>query len=230
MKKIIVAIDGFSSSGKSTMARRLAAAVGYKYIDSGAMYRAVTLWAMRHGLIKADGSVDVPALEAALPGIEIDFAPDAAAGTNRTLLNGEDVEDAIRGMEVASHVSEVAAIPAVRHYLTAQMQRLGKQRGIVMDGRDIGSTVFPDAEMKVFVDASPQVRARRRYNELVAKGQHPDFDEVLANVEERDRIDSTRKESPLRRAKDAVCLCNDDIDIDEQDRRLLKLFHSIAGE
>ncbi|MCM1005204.1 MAG: (d)CMP kinase [Prevotella sp.] len=224
MKKIIVAIDGFSSSGKSTMAKKLAAAVGYKYIDSGAMYRAVTLYAMRHGMIASDGSVNVAALEAELPNILIDFA----ANTNRTLLNGEDVESQIRSIEVASHVSPVAAIPAVRRYLTVRMQQFGAEKGIVMDGRDIGTTVFPDAEMKVFVDASAEVRAHRRFLELQAKGLPADYEEVLANVKERDRIDSTRQESPLRKADDAAVLCNDNMTLEQQQHWMLDLFNTKA--
>jgi len=224
MKKITVAIDGYSSSGKSTMAKSLAAKVGYKYIDSGAMYRAVTLYAMSHGMINRDGAVDTAALEAALPQVKIDFAIDPATGLNHTMLNGADVELQIRSMEVASHVSPVAVIPAVRHYLTALMQQFGADKGIVMDGRDIGTTVFPDAEMKVFVDASPEVRARRRFEELKAKDAQADYDTVLANVKERDRIDSTRKESPLRKAGDAVVLCNDNMSIKEQEQWMLDLF------
>lgn len=230
MKKIIVAIDGFSSSGKSTMAKSLAAKVGYKYIDSGAMYRAVTLYAMRHGLIAPDGSIDTAALEQALPAIDIDFRVDPSTGKSHTFLDGEDVESPIRSMEVASHVSPIAVIPAVRRALTARMQRFGAEKGIVMDGRDIGTTVFPHAEMKVFVDASPQVRARRRFEELKAKGQPADYEAVLANVRERDRIDSTRAESPLRKAPDADVLCNDHMGIDDQERWMLDLFHTKTSE
>lgn len=230
MKKITVAIDGYSSSGKSTMAKSLAAKVGYKYIDSGAMYRAVTLYAMTHGMIAGDGVVDTAALEAALQQVKIDFAIDPATGLNHTLLNGADVELQIRSMEVASHVSPVAVIPAVRHYLTARMQQFGADKGIVMDGRDIGTTVFPDAEMKVFVDASPEVRARRRFDELKAKDPQVDYDAVLANVKERDLIDSTRKESPLRKAEDAVVLCNDNMSIEEQEQWMLDLFKARTRE
>ena len=226
MKKIIVAIDGYSSSGKSTMAKQLAAKVGYKYIDSGAMYRAVTLYAMRRGMIAADGTVDAVSLTAALPDIRIDFAPQG----NHALLNGEDVEHEIRSMEVASHVSPVATIPEVRRYLTARMQQFGAERGIVMDGRDIGTAVFPNAEMKVFVDASPEVRARRRYLELEAKGVPADYEAVLANVKERDYIDSHRQESPLRKADDADVLCNDDMTLQEQEQWMLSLFNAKTAE
>lgn len=224
MNKIIIAVDGFSSSGKSTMARRLAAAIGYRYIDSGAMYRAVTLYAMRHGMTDAaTGTVDTQALNASLPGISIDFAPGAEG--QHTLLNGEDVETEIRSLEVSNMVSPVAAIPEVRHALTAMQRALGESRGVVMDGRDIGTTVFPDAELKVFVNASAETRARRRYLELTGKGQTVEYDDVLANVMQRDTIDTTRAESPLRQAPDAVLLDNGDMTLDEQDARMLELFN-----
>lgn len=224
MNKIIIAVDGFSSSGKSTMARRLAAAIGYRYIDSGAMYRAVTLYAMHHGMTDAaTGTVDTQALNASLPGISIDFAPGAEG--QHTLLNGEDVETEIRSLEVSNMVSPVAAIPEVRHALTAMQRALGESRGVVMDGRDIGTTVFPDAELKVFVNASAETRARRRYLELTGKGQTVEYDDVLANVMQRDTIDTTRAESPLRQAPDAVLLDNGDMTLDEQDACMLELFN-----
>lgn len=227
-KPIIVAVDGFSSSGKSTMARRLASAVGYRYIDSGAMYRAVTLWAMRQNMIDAGGNVDADKLTASLPDIHIDFMtmPD---GTQRTLLNGEDVEREIRTLAVSNNVSPVAAIPSVRHALTAMQQELGRSRGIVMDGRDIGTTVFPDAEMKVYVNASAEQRAKRRMLELQAKGQQASYDDVLANITARDHIDLTRAESPLRCADDAVKLDNSAMTLDEQDAFMLKLFNDITA-
>ena len=188
-KKIIIAIDGYSSSGKSTMAKRLAREIGYRYIDSGAMYRAVALYALRHDMISEDGKVDVTALSAALPSLKIDFAP----GRNGqvTMLNGEDVELEIRSMPVSNAVSPVAAVPEVRHALTALQQQFGQEKGIVMDGRDIGTTVFPHAEMKVFVTASPETRAHRRFEELKAKKMDTPYEEVLANVVERAHIDST---------------------------------------
>lgn len=226
---IIIAIDGYSSSGKSTMARELAHRIGYRYIDSGAMYRAVTLYALRHGMIAPDGAIDIPALEKALPEIHIDFRPDPASGKQHTLLDAEDVETPIRGMEVADHVSPIAAIPAVRHRLTALQQEFGRQKGIVMDGRDIGTTVFPRAEMKVFVDASPEVRATRRYLELTEAGRQASYEEVLANIRERDHIDMTRKESPLRRADDAILLDNDNLSRQEQMERLMEIYTSITG-
>ena len=223
LPRIIVAVDGFSSSGKSTMARRLAAKVGYRYIDSGAMYRAVTLYALDEGIIKADGSFDRDALVGTLKAIHIDFAPQPD-GTQHTLLNGVDVENAIRQLRVSTHVSPVATVPEVRHALVAMQQQLGRERGIVMDGRDIGTVVFPDAELKVFVEASAQTRAQRRFTELVAKGSAVTFAEVLANVVERDHIDMTRAESPLRRADDAVYIDNSLMTPDEQDAWLMQQF------
>ncbi len=226
-KKIIIAIDGYSSSGKSTMAKRLARETGYRYIDSGAMYRAVALYALRHNLIADDGTVDVAGLAAALPSLKIDFAP----GENGqvTMLNGEDVELEIRSMTVSNAVSPVAAVPAVRHALTALQQQFGREKGIVMDGRDIGTTVFPHAEMKVFVTASPETRARRRFEELKAKHMDTPYEEVLANVVERDRIDETRAESPLRKADDAVVLDNSTMAPEEQDRWLMDEFNRVIA-
>jgi cytidylate kinase len=225
--KIIIAIDGYSSSGKSSMARALAATIGYRYIDSGAMYRAVTLWALRHNLI-TDGVVAVDELVNALPVIAIDFLP-TAEGTQHTLLNGEDVEDEIRRLHVSNNVSQVSVIPAVRHRLVAIQQSLGAEKGIVMDGRDIGTTVFPDAEMKVFVNASAQTRAQRRFIELTDKGVQVTFEDVLANVVSRDHIDETREESPLRRADDAVLLDNSTMTVDEQNQWLLNLYNDIIS-
>lgn len=221
---IIIAIDGYSSSGKSTMARRLASRIGYRYIDSGAMYRAVTLYALDHGMIDADGNVDEKALVEALPAIRIDFAPDAD-GTQHTILNGTDVEAEIRRLRVSNVVSPVAAIPAVRHALVAMQQALGLSKGIVMDGRDIGTTVFPDAELKIFVDASAATRARRRFKEMVEKGASVSYEEVLANVVHRDHIDETRAESPLRRADDAISLDNSEMTIEQQGEWLMDRFN-----
>lgn len=226
-RKIIVAIDGYSSSGKSSMARHLAKTIGYRYIDSGAMYRAVTLYAMRHGMIASGAALNVAALTAALPDIKIDFKVDG--DKQYTLLNSENVETQIRSLEVSNNVSEVSAVPQVRHALTAMQQEYGRQRGIVMDGRDIGTTVFPDAEMKVFVNASAQTRAQRRLAELTEKGVATNYEEVLANVVHRDHIDETRAESPLRKADDAVCLDNGLMTIDEQNEWLLSLFNKITG-
>ncbi len=222
-KKIIVAIDGYSSSGKSTMAKKLAKDLGYRYIDSGAMYRAVTLHAMENGMIAADGTVDADALGAVVGNIHIDFA--VTPEGQHTLLNGRDVEHLIRSLEVSNHVSPVAAIHAVRQALTAQQQRFGTEKGIVMDGRDIGTTVFPNAEMKVFVTASAEKRAHRRYLELQQNGTPSPYEDVLKNVIERDRIDETRAESPLRKATDAVVLDNSDMSLPEQEKWLMALFN-----
>lgn len=224
---ITIAIDGFSSSGKSTMAKKLAKTIGYAYIDTGAMYRAVTLYCLRNGLFDGD-RLDTERLEAALPDINITFGVDAD-GKTQTMLNGEVVEQEIRRMEVSSKVSIVAAVGSVRRALVKQQQAMGKQKGIVMDGRDIGTVVFPDAEMKVYVDASPETRARRRYDELRAKGDGVTYEDVLANVCERDRIDTTRAESPLRKADDAVVLDNSDMTIAEQDKWLLDLYNKLSS-
>lgn len=227
-KKIIVAIDGFSSSGKSSMAKQLAKTIGYRYIDSGAMYRAVTLYALQRGLI-SNGVPDVTRIVQALPDIDIDFKP--MHDGQHTILNGVDVEREIRSLTVSNSVSPVAAIPEVRHDLVKKQQAFGKTRGIVMDGRDIGTTVFPDAELKIFVNASPETRALRRHKELVERGDNEStYEDVLANVKSRDHIDMTRKESPLRKADDAIELDNSQMSIDEQNRRLLELFNAAANE
>ena len=220
--KIIIAIDGYSSSGKSTMARMLAKTICYRYIDSGAMYRAVTLYAMDHALINTDGTVDTAGLIASLDDINIDFKLEN--DSQYTILNGVVVEDRIRSLEVSGHVSPVAAIPEVRHSLVKMQREMGATKGIVMDGRDIGTVVFPDAEMKVFCDASPERRAERRYKELTAKGENVTFEEVLANVVNRDRIDESRDESPLRCAHDAIRLDNSTMTIYEQNEWLLELY------
>lgn len=216
MKKITIAIDGYSSCGKSTMAKALAKKLGYVYVDTGAMYRSVTLFALRHQLFNADGSVKTKELKALMPEIHISFKLNKETGLPETYLNGELVEREIRGMEVSSHVSPIAAIPFVREALVKQQQAMGREKGVVMDGRDIGTVVFPDAELKIFVTASPEVRAQRRYDELTGKGLQVDYDEVLKNVRERDRIDSTRAISPLRRADDAVVLDNSHMTREEQ--------------
>lgn len=222
-KRIIIALDGYSSSGKSTMARRLAAEIGYRYIDSGAMYRAVTLYALDHGMIDAQGKPDTAAIIAVLPAISIDFAvqPD---GTQRTILNGVDVEDEIRRLRVSEAVSPVSAIPEVRHALVAKQQALGAGKGIVMDGRDIGTVVFPDAELKIFVDASAETRAMRRFREMIEKGAQVSYEDVLANVVHRDKIDTTRAESPLRRADDAISLDNSEMTLEQQHNWLLEQY------
>lgn len=229
MKKIIVAIDGFSSSGKSTMAKALAKHTGYIYVDSGAMYRAVTLYGMRNGAVSKEFGVDKERLVAMLPDIHIDFYRDED-GAQRTRLNGEDVEHLIRNIEVSDLVSPVAVIPEVRHHLVALQQAYGKERGIIMDGRDIGTTVFPDAEMKLFVEASAEIRAHRRLKEMLEEGNQATYEEVLHNIMERDRIDSTREESPLRKADDAITFYNNEVPIEEQLQVLIHIFNDrVAG-
>lgn len=224
MKKIVIAIDGHSSCGKSTMAKALAREVGYIYVDTGAMYRAVTLFALRQGLFNADGTVKATELEQLMPQVEVSFKLDEQSKLPLVHLNGECVENEIRGLEVSSHVSPVAALPFVRAAMTAQQQRMGRDKGIVMDGRDIGTVVFPDAELKIFVTASAEVRAQRRYDELKAKGQEVDYDDILKNVQERDYIDSHREVAPLRQADDAVLLDNSDMTIAEQQQWLMAQF------
>ena len=224
-KKIIVAIDGLSSCGKSTMARELAQEVGYTYIDTGAMYRAVTLYALRRGLLAPDGQIDTAALEKQMSDIRITFRVNPATGRSETYLNGEQVEAAIRSMEVSAQVSRIASLPFVRRALVAQQQAMGRQKGLVMDGRDIGTVVFPKAELKIFVTATDEVRAKRRVDELRGKGTEVSMEEVLSNVRERDRLDMERAESPLRRADDAIELDNTHLTIPEQRALLLRLFH-----
>ena len=229
MKKIIVAIDGHSSCGKSTMAKSLAAQVGYIYVDTGAMYRAVTLFAMRQGLFDAQGQPDAARLEALVPKIEVSFRLDPDTHLPLVCLNGEVVEEEVRTLEVSSHVSAIAALPFVREALTRQQQRMGEEKGIVMDGRDIGTVVFPQAELKVFVTASAEVRAQRRFLELTAKGQTVAFEDILRNVQERDYIDSHREVAPLRQADDALVLDNSEMTREEQMQWLLDRFEDRTG-
>ena len=229
MKKIIVAIDGHSSCGKSTMAKSLAAQVGYIYVDTGAMYRAVTLFAMRQGLFDAQGQPDAARLEALVPEIEVSFRLDPTTNLPLVCLNGEVVEEEVRTLEVSSHVSAIAALPFVREALTRQQQRMGEEKGIVMDGRDIGTVVFPQAELKVFVTASAEVRAQRRFLELTAKGQTVAFEDILRNVQERDYIDSHREVAPLRQAYDALVLDNSEMTREEQMQWLLDRFEERTG-
>ena len=229
MKKIIVAIDGHSSCGKSTMAKSLAAQVGYIYVDTGAMYRAVTLFAMRQGLFDAQGQPDAARLEALVPEIEVSFRLDPTTNLPLVCLNGEVVEEEVRTLEVSSHVSAIAALPFVREALTRQQQRMGEGKGIVMDGRDIGTVVFPQAELKVFVTASAEVRAQRRFLELTAKGQAVAFEDILRNVQERDYIDSHREVAPLRQADDALVLDNSEMTREEQMQWLLDRFEERTG-
>lgn len=230
MKKITIAIDGYSSCGKSTMAKDLAKEIGYVYVDTGAMYRSVTLYALRHNLIDAEGKVKVEELEKAMPEVHISFQFNEATGRPDCYLNGELVEKEIRSLEVSSHVSPIAAIGFVREALVKQQQLMGKSKGIVMDGRDIGTTVFPDAELKIFVTASSQVRAQRRFDELKEKGMPADFDSILKNVEERDYIDTHREVSPLRKAEDAITLDNSNMTIPEQKAWLMEQYEKAIAE
>lgn len=229
MNKIVIAIDGFSSCGKSTMAKDLAKEIGYIYIDSGAMYRAVTLYCIEHQLFDTNGQIDEQQLKEQMNEIHISFRLDAGSGRPHTYLNGTDVEERIRTLEVSSHVSPVAALGFVREALVHQQQEMGKDKGIVMDGRDIGTAVFPEAELKIFVTASAEIRAQRRYDELKAKGQDASFEAILHNVEERDRIDQTREVSPLRKADDAILLDNSHMSIAEQKEWLINEYHRAAN-
>lgn len=221
MKKIVIAIDGHSSCGKSTMAKDLAREIGYVYVDTGAMYRAVTLYALRAGLFDAEGQIDTDSLQQLMPQIEIGFKFNKESGRPDTYLNGELVERDIRTIEVSQHVSPVAALGFVRSAMVEQQQAMGREKGIVMDGRDIGTTVFPDAELKIFVTASAEVRARRRYDELKAKGMDASYEDILSNVQQRDYIDSHREVSPLRQADDAILLDNSNMTIPEQKQWLM---------
>lgn len=230
MKKIVIAIDGFSSCGKSTMAKDLAREVGYIYVDTGAMYRAVTLFAMRNDVFDAEGNIDETRLKALLPDVKLTFQLNDETKLPEVCLNGENVERYIRTLEVSQHVSPIAALPFVREKLVEQQQAMGNEKGIVMDGRDIGTVVFPDAELKIFVTASAEIRAQRRFKELEAKGMPADFDEILQNVEQRDYIDTHRETSPLRQADDALILDNSHLTIAEQKVWLMEKFNERTQE
>lgn len=230
MKKIVIAIDGYSSCGKSTMAKDLAREIGYIYVDTGAMYRAVTLFAMRNRLFGDNGDIDTDRLEQMLPEVSISFKINTETGKPETCLNGEVVEKEIRSLEVSQHVSPVAALPFVRAKLVEQQQAMGKEKGIVMDGRDIGTVVFPNAELKIFVTATAEIRAQRRFKELQAKGMPANYDDILKNVEERDYIDTHRKTSPLRQADDALVLDNSQLTIAEQKKWLMDIFKERTKE
>lgn len=230
MKKITIAIDGFSSCGKSTMAKDLAERIGYVYIDTGAMYRSITLFAIRNRLFNSDGSVKANELENHMIDLQISFRLNEETGRPDTYLNGELVETEIRGMEVSNHVSAIAALPFVRTAMVAQQQQMGRDKGVVMDGRDIGTTVFPDAELKIFVTASAEVRARRRYDEMRGKGQPADYDEILKNVQQRDYIDTHREVSPLRKADDAIELDNSSMTIEQQNAWLMEHYQRAAQD
>lgn len=228
MKKINIAIDGHSSSGKSTMAKELAKEIGYIYIDSGAMYRAVTLYCLQNNLFDGD-HIREDELHAAMDSIDISFHLNPETGRPDTWLNGVNVENDIRSMKVSDHVSPVAALGFVRHALVAKQQAMGQQKGVVMDGRDVGTVIFPDAEMKVFITASPEIRARRRVDELQEKGMPASYEEVLANVLKRDHIDSTRPIGPLRQAPDALLLDNSDMTREEQRVWLLNQYKKVVA-
>ena len=230
MKKIVIAIDGFSSCGKSTMAKDLAREVGYIYVDTGAMYRAVTLFAMRNDVFDAEGNIDETRLKALLPDVKLTFQLNNETKLPEVCLNGENVERYIRTLEVSQHVSPIAALPFVREKLVEQQQAMGNEKGIVMDGRDIGTVVFPNAELKIFVTASAEIRAQRRFKELEAKGMPANFDEILQNVEQRDYIDTHRETSPLRQADDALVLDNSHLTIADQKVWLMEKFNERTQE
>ena len=223
MKKIIVAIDGFSSCGKSTIAKALAKYAGYTYVDTGAMYRAVALYMLRHEITEQTDIIN------ALPHVQVSFALQTD-GTQHTTLNGEDVETHIRTLEVGNKASQISQIKEVRAFLVSQQQAMGSEKGIVMDGRDIATVVFPDAELKLFLTARPEVRAQRRYDELIAKGEHPDYNDVLRDVNDRDYRDTHRAESPLRQAEDAIVLDNTHMTIPEQENWLMEEYKKRAEE
>lgn len=228
MKKIIIAIDGFSSCGKSTMAKDLAREIGYIYIDSGAMYRAVTLYSLKEGIFSGD-TINEEELKAQINTIHISFQLNPETGRPDTYLNNIKVENDIRTMEVSSKVSQISALGFVREAMVAQQQKMGESKGIVMDGRDIGTTVFPQAELKIFVTASAEIRAQRRYDELKQKGQEASYDEILENVKQRDYIDQNREVSPLKKAEDALLLDNSQLTIEEQKKWLLEQFNKVIS-
>jgi cytidylate kinase len=229
MKKIIIALDGHSSCGKSTMAKALAKKIGYIYVDTGAMYRTVTLFALRNNIFNG-ASLDAERLESLLPQIHVSFVLDPETNLPLACLNGEVVEREIRTMEVSSRVSPIAALPFVRTLLTQMQQKMGEAKGIVMDGRDIGTAVFPQAELKIFVTASAEVRAQRRYDELTAKGEQVTFEEILKNVQERDYIDSHREVAPLKQAEDALVLDNSNMTREEQNEWLMNAYLKACNE
>lgn len=225
--KIKIAVDGFSSCGKSTLAKQLAAYFGFVYVDSGAMYRAVTLYALRNGVF-AKTNPDISKLIAELSHIEIEFRSDVN-GNNFTSLNGENVEEEIRQLEVSSKVSIVSAVPEVRRRLVELQKKMSENKSVVMDGRDIGTVVFPDAELKIFVTATPEVRAKRRYDELIAKNQNVEFDAIKQNINERDYLDQNRKDSPLKMAQDAVLVDNSELTREQQLDYVVRLVKNITN-
>ena len=228
-KKIVIAIDGFSSCGKSTFAKAIAARLGYIFIDTGAMYRAVTLYALEHGAIRS-GIVDEDAVEALLPEIEITFRFNPRRGASDIYVNGDLAEGRIRSIEVSNCVSGVSSIRAVREKLVAMQQSMGRERGVVMDGRDIGTVVFPDAELKIFMTADAEVRAKRRYAELTAKGDDVTLEEIIEKVVSRDKADMSRAISPLRQAEDAIVLDNSYMSVEEQMEWFMQRYEAVTLE
>lgn len=229
MKKITIAIDGYSSTGKSTVAKQIADYLGYVYVDSGAMYRAVTLYAMQHDII-SKAHFDIELLIASLKSIDLKFKKEGAWNKAHIFLNGRDVENEIRNLEVSEFVSPIATIHEVRVKLVAQQQAMGLEKGVVMDGRDIGTVVFPKAELKIFMNASAEKRAERRYQELIGRGDEVIYDNVLKNIEERDYMDTNREDSPLRKATDAIEIDNSEMNIEDQFQMVLQLAKDrIAG-
>lgn len=226
--RINIAIDGYSSCGKSTLAKALAERLRYAYVDTGAMYRAITLFAIRSGWIEG-GTLDQQALLEGLDEVELDFVPDEASGKSSVLLNGENVDEAIRSPNVSHHVSQVASIPEVRQKLVKVQKRIAEKKGVVMDGRDIGTVVLPNAELKFFVTADEKVRAERRYLELKEKGFDTSFEEVLQNIRERDHEDTHREESPLRRASDAILIDTTELSPQEQLESAMAYFEEVTG-
>lgn len=227
--KITIAIDGFSSTGKSTVAKQLAKELSYVYVDTGAMYRAITLYAMRKGFITKD-SFDTDSLIKDLPNLNLKFAFEAARGFAAIYLNDENIEDEVRTLEVSQYVSRVAAVSEVRAKLVSQQQQMGLEKGVVMDGRDIGTVVFPNAELKIFMTATAEERAKRRFKEMKQKGQEVSYDEVLKNVEERDHLDTTREDSPLVKAEDAIEIDNSSLSLDEQFNTLLNISNEVIAK
>lgn len=229
-QKIIIALDGHSSCGKSTYAKRIAQELGYAYIDTGAMYRSVTLAAMESGLFDQTEAPSQELVEGLLDSIELNLQFNSSRQRTEIYLNGRMVEDMIRGMDVSGHVSYIAAISAVRRKMVEYQRQLGVKRGIVMDGRDIGTVVFPEAELKIFLTALPEVRAMRRYKELIEKGLNAELEEVRLNLEKRDRIDSNREDSPLKQAEDAIVMDNSDMTVDQQMEWFRKKYNSLMVE
>ena len=228
LKNLVIAIDGYSSCGKSTIAKDLAKVLNYIYIDTGAMYRAVTLFAMRNNII-SNGTIDTEKLEKLLPEIKITFKQNPETKLNETYLNGENIEKEIRRMDVSNNVSLISTLKPVRDYLVKLQREMAKEGGVVMDGRDIGTVVLPGADLKIFMTAKPEVRAERRYKELKAKGENVSMDEIMKNLAERDHLDTTRKESPLRQADDAIILDNSNMTPTEQLDWIVEMVNKKTG-